>query len=280
MRSTLRLLIIACIAVIATRSALAQADPAHGSHATLNNGLVGEPAENSSDGNIARLGNTLWPSPVADEDLHLFLLSEILEYRLKKGDDEAAWDVFGWVGGDYNRLWVKSEGTASTAKRSGDADLQLLYGHLISAYFDLQAGVRVEQVWDGESDHSRGFLALGVQGLAPHYFDVEPTLFLSQDGDLSARATVTYDILLSQRLILQPRLEGNAASRSRKDFGVGSGVNNLEAGLRLRYEITREFAPYIGINWSSSFGETADLLRSGGEQTSARSLVAGFRIWF
>ncbi len=191
------------------------------------------------------------------------------------------WDVFGWHGGDYNRLWIKSEGSASTRNSSGDGDFQLLYGRLISRYFDFQLGFRYEQLWNDEgSDHSRGFGVIGFQGLAPYYFDIEPTLFVSQDGDVSARFTATYDILLTQRLILQPRIEGNAAVQDNEKFSVGSGINNVEAGLRIRYEFKREFAPYIGINYGRRFGETADFARMDDEDTQDWSFVSGVRLWF
>ena len=222
-----------------------------------------------------------WPSPVDDEITHTFFLSEILEYRLNEGIDTADWDLYGWHGGDYNRLWFKSEGSAATQKSSGNSDFQLLYGRLISRFFDLQIGLRYEQRWsDTGSDRSRGSAAIGVQGLAPYYFDLEPTLFVSQDGDVSARITATYDILLTQRLILQPRIEGVAAVQRNEDFGVGSGLNNIETGLRIRYEFKREFAPYLGINYGKQFGETADLVRDEGEDPSIWSLVSGVRLWF
>ena len=222
-----------------------------------------------------------WPNPVDDMDTFTFFLSEILEYRTKNGDDEMTWDVFGWHGGDYNRLWIKSEGSASTRNSSGDGDFQLLYGRLISRYFDFQLGFRYEQLWNDEgSDHSRGFGVIGFQGLAPYYFDIEPTLFVSQDGDVSARFTATYDILLTQRLILQPRIEGNAAVQDNEKFSVGSGINNVEAGLRIRYEFKREFAPYIGINYGRRFGETADFARMDDEDTQDWSFVSGVRLWF
>ena len=218
---------------------------------------------------------------VDDRILHTFFLSEIFEYQWNKGEEEARWDVFGWHGGDYNRLWIKSEGNASTGKRSGEGDFQLLYGRLISRYFDFQAGLRYEQLWnDDESDHSRGSAAIGFQGLAPYYFDIEPTLFVSQDGDVSARFTGSYDILLTQRLIVQPRIEGSAAAQDNEKFGVGSGLNNIEAGLRFRYELQRELAPYIGVNYGRRFGETAELTRSDGEDAQKWSFVLGVRFWF
>ncbi len=223
----------------------------------------------------------VWPEPVDDMETFNFFLAEIFEYRIKQGENDAQWDVFGWHGGDYNRLWIKSEGGAATEKGSGQGDLQLLYGQLISRFFDFQVGLRHEQLWNSDkSDQSQSSLAIGFQGLAPYYFDIEPTLFISQDGDVSARFTGTYDILLTQRFILQPRIEGLAAAQENKDFGVGSGLNDIETGLRLRYEFTRKFAPYVGVNYARFFGETQDLARSEGEDTNNWSFVSGVRFWF
>lgn len=225
--------------------------------------------------------NLDWPSPVDDEVTHTFLLTEVLEYQMSEGENEARWDFFGWHGGDYNRLWLKSEGRAATATTSGSGDLQVLYGRLISRYLDFQVGARFEQTWDSEdSEHTRTSASIGVQGLAPYYFDIEPTFFVSQDGEVSGRFTGTYDILLSQRLVLQPRLESIAAIQDNRTFGIGSGINDIEAGLRLRYEIKREFAPYIGVTFEKVLGETASYARNEGDDTQKWSLVAGLRLWF
>lgn len=219
-----------------------------------------------------------WPSPVDDQETNTFLLSELLEAAWSQGDAEARWDVFGWSGGDYNRLWVKTEGGATDS--AGDADFQLLYGRMVSRFFDFQVGLRVERSWRTGSDRSRSLGAIGVQGLAPYYFDLEPTLFVSQDGEVSGRVTGTYDLFITQRLILQPRLEGVAAVQDQEEFGMGSGMNNVEAGLRLRYEIRREFGPYIGLNFAKRYGETAALARGDGESTQEWSFVTGIRLWY
>ena len=220
-----------------------------------------------------------WPNPVDDEEPETYLLSELLEYRVGTGGGDARWDVFGWYGGDYNRLWLKSEGVAATSESSGEADFQILYGRLISPFFDFQLGVRYEERWSTDTDRGRAHLAVGVQGLAPYYFDVEPTLFVSQRGDVSARFTVTYDVLLGQRLVLQPRFEGTAAWQENEDFQVGSGMNAVETGLRLRYEITREFAPYIGLNYEARYGETAHFVRDEGGSPEQWFFVSGLRLW-
>lgn len=278
MKSSLFLTIVTAFLI----SEVAVAEPPYGNERS--NGEKIEALPLSRNHSLAKFNlapKENWPEPIEDEVAHAFFLAEIFEYRWNENDDEARWDAFGWYGGDYNRVWIKSEGSASTAESSGEGDVQLLYGRLISRYFDFQVGLRYEQLWDGNGeDNSRSFAAIGVQGLAPYYFDIEPTLFVSQDGDVSARFTGTYDILLTQRLILQPRIEGNAAVQENREFGVGSGINDIEAGIRIRYEVQREFAPYLGIVYGRTFGETKDFARLEGEDTQECSLVAGVRFWF
>jgi len=223
-----------------------------------------------------------WPEPIEDSMRFGFLLFDQLEYRMKNNaDDTVRWDVVGWYGGDYNRLWLKTEGEWRTSgERGGEAEVQALYGRLIAPFWDFQAGLRYDQFSGAGFDRSRGFAVIGLQGLARYRFELEPALFISQDGDVSARLTATYDLLLTQRLILQPRLDFDAAVQSAKKFGVGEGVNSVGLGLRLRYEITREFAPYIGVHWLGRFGETADLARRGGGRADDIALVFGVRLWF
>ena len=215
------------------------------------------------------------PPPVADQQQFGFLLFERLEY----GRDGLRWDILGWRGGDVHRWWFKSEGDQSTRGRGGEADVQLLRGRLISPNYDLQYGLRFEGQW-GDGTRGRAFAVIGLQGLAPYRYEIEPALFISQDGDVSARFTASYDLLLTQRLILQPRLETEAALQRVERFGVGSGLNDLELALLLRYEIRREFAPYVGISWKKSFGDTARFLRREGEDPSQFRLLAGVRAWF
>lgn len=215
------------------------------------------------------------PPPVADQQQFGFLLFDRLEY----GRDGLHWDLLGWRGGDLHRWWFKSEGAQSTRGRGGEADLQLLRGRLISPFLDLQYGLRYEGQW-GDGTRGRAFAVIGLQGLAPYRYEIEPALFLSQDGDVSARFTATYDMLLTQRLILQPRLETNLALQKVERFGVGSGLNDLELALLLRYEIRREFAPYIGLSWRNSFGDTARFRRREGEDPHQLRLVFGVRAWF
>lgn len=218
-----------------------------------------------------------WPTPVDDSMPFAFVLADRLEYSWNnKGRDSSVWDVQGWVGGDYNKFWFKTEGETIASGRTEDAEVQALYARLISPFWYLQAGVR----YDARPEPKRGYAALGVHGLAVYWFDVEATAFVSDGGDTSARFEAEYDLLFTQRLILQPRIETNIAFGADAPRGVGKGVNDLQLGLRLRYEIRREIAPYIGVTWRKKYGDTADLARIAGEDVENRSIVAGVRFWY
>ena len=226
-----------------------------------------------------------WPPPVNDQENHLFTLVDVLEYRPStggsQGSDDYRWDIEGWYGGDYNRLWFKSEGQRGTAfKADYDVDFQLLYGRFIQKYYDFQIGPRVETQTFRGRNVTRGLGVIGIEGLVPYNYEFESALFIDQNGAVSARLSLTKDMLLTQRLILQTRLETNAAIQRVEEFTTGSGLNNLELGFRLRYEIRREFAPYVGISLDRSFGETATLVRQEGGDPSQIRFVVGVRAWF
>ena len=187
-------------------------------------------------------------------------------------------DLIGWYGGAYNRLWFRGEGEQRTARQGGEGEAHMYYGRLVTPYWDALAGIRVDGHW-GEESGTRAHLALGVVGLAPMRFELSPTLFISQDGDVSARFEAEYQLLVTQRVVLEPELELNAALQSVPEWGIGSGWNDVELGLRLRYEIRREFAPYIGYAWTRRLGETADLARPEGGPASQGTFVAGLRVW-
>jgi len=226
-----------------------------------------------------------WPSPVNDQEHRLFTLVDVLEYRPSTTERDSTsdyrWDIEGWYGGDYNRLWFKSEGQRNTAfKADYDVDFQLLYGRFIQKYYDIQVGGRVETQSFRGANVTRGQTVIGIEGLVPYNYDLEAALFIDLDGKVSGRLSLTKDFLLTQRLILQGRFETNAAVQRAERFTTGSGLNNLEFGVRLRYEIRREFAPYIGFSLERSFGETATLVRQEGGDPSQVRFVAGLRAWF
>lgn len=201
----------------------------------------------------------------------------IAEVKIRDGRDGFAWDGEAWYGGDINRLVVKTEGEGDFGGGGVEtAEVQALYSRAIGPYFDLQGGVR----YDFRPDPSRVYATLGFEGLAPGFFDVEGALFLSNKGELMARLEGYYDQRITQRLILQPRAELNFAAQSSEEIGVGKGLVDAELGLRLRYDIAREFAPYIGVQYERTFGETRDFRRDEGESTGGWSFLAGIRMWF
>ncbi len=223
-------------------------------------------------------------SPVEDSPIRSFFLFDQLEHTTTrytgggKGNDALRFNTAGWIGGDYNRIWLYTEGTKPNSGKLEDVDVQLLYGRLVAPFWDLQAGLRYSKPRpDGPS---RNYAVFGVQGMAPYRFEVQAAAYLSERGDVSARAELEYELLLTQRWILQPRLATNFALQEVKDQGVGRGLNDLELGLRLRYEIKREFAPYVGVSWHTRYGGTAQFARDRGEPVGGWSMVAGVRLWF
>lgn len=202
-----------------------------------------------------------------------------LEYSFNKNEPNALrFNAQGWVGGDYNRLWINTQGSRIGNGSYEDTDVQALYGRLVSPFWDLQTGLRY--LYPRADGSKRGSAVFGIQGLAPYWFDIQAASFVSDRGEISGRVEVEYELLLTQRLILQPRMESDAAIQQVKELGVGSGINSLEFGLRLRYEIRREFAPYIGVSWQRQYGETASLTRARGEDIRSLGLVFGLRAWF
>ena len=210
-----------------------------------------------------------------DDPLLLTVILDQMETRDATGDNTFSWDGEGWLGKDLNKFWFKTEGER-TAGNTDDAELQFLYSKAIARYWDFQLGVR----YDFEPSPSRSWAAIGVKGLAPYFFDIDAAVFIGESGRTALRFEAEYELLLTQRLILTPDIEINLYGQNDPDVGIGAGLSDLEAGLRLRYEIRREFAPYIGVNWSRLFGNTADFARIAGEKSSETQLVIGLRAWF
>ena len=198
-----------------------------------------------------------------------------LETQVREGEDLYLWDIQGYYGGPTERLWFKSEGEGAWGTAPDDTEVQALYARAFKPFWDVQAGIR-HDIAGPDTTHA----VIGVQGLAPYMFEVDAALFLSTRGDLTARIEAEVDQRITQRLILQPRIEANLSAQDIPLLGVGAGLDQIEAGARLRYEIAREFAPYIGIEQSWRTGRGADLARLRGEATSATSLLAGIRFWF
>ena len=214
-----------------------------------------------------------------DRQITVFTAADQLEYGTTQPGRPIRWDLAGWVGNSYKRLWIKSEGDWNTSGGGNEFDLRAEYSRLISPFWEIQGGVRLEGLRRGSRTDTRGHLEFGLLGLAPYWFQLEPELFIAQDGQVSARLTAEYDLLITQRLIAQPRVETYVAFSENRTFGVGSGLNYIEPGFRLRYEIRREFAPYVGVNWFRKLGGTASLARRDGEKFGDPALVIGVRAW-
>ncbi len=232
------------------------------------------------------LGMALTLSPasaaaqIMDDKIYTFLLFDQIEYRQTGDANPVGWEMLGWIGGDYNRFWIKSEGEQATVGSGGDVEVQALYSHLIAPFWEVQAGLRLDARYGGGGDDVRVLLVFGFEGLAPYWFEMEPAVFVSHEGHVSARLTTTYDMFITQRFIVQPRLEVNVAVQEVPEFGVGDWLNDIDLGVRLRYELWREYAPYGGIRWVRRFGGTADFARLAGEEVSELALVGGLRVWF
>lgn len=235
----------------------------------------------------AHAADTAFPAGAMDEPRDIFrrehgairthrILIDQLEVGIRNGRDSYAWDAQAWYGGAINRLWIKTEGEGEFGERPERVEVQALWSRALDPWFNLQAGVR----YDFRPDPERGYLVLGIEGLAPYWFEVDGALFLSDRGDVSARFEGEYDLRITQRLILQPRLELDFALQDDPAIGVGSGLSSTEAGLRLRYEIVPEFAPYIGVQYGRAFGDTARFRRAAGEDVGGWSLLLGVRTWF
>ncbi|MHB8811725.1 MAG: copper resistance protein B [Steroidobacteraceae bacterium] len=213
-----------------------------------------------------------WPQPVENDRSFGYALLNQNELRVGSSTSYR-WDGEGWYGGDLDRLWVKSEGSVDTSDGTrGEAEVQGLYSRAVSPFFNVQGGMRYDF-----DPASRGWAALGVEGFAPLNWEIGAFAFLSSGGHLGARFEGDYDLYLTQRLVLQPQFELNAYSRPDRAARIGTGLTDGDFGLRLRYELRREFAPYIGLTYEARYGATADLARAAGFSVSEVRFVAGIR---
>ncbi|WP_349568859.1 copper resistance protein B [Azotobacter salinestris] len=207
--------------------------------------------------------------------LNSLLLFEKLEYQDADDGSALVWDANAWIGGDVDRLWLRSEGERTNG-HTEQAELQALWGHAIGPWWELVGGVRQ----DFKPASAQTWAAFGIQGMPFYGLDTEITAYYGEGGQTSLRLEADYDILLTNRLILQPTAEANFYGRNDRERGVGSGLGEIEAGLRLRYEITRQFAPYLGVTWGRLYGNSEDLARDAGEDEEEARFVAGIRLWF
>jgi len=217
----------------------------------------------------------LWPSLAqAMEDQTYSYVRIDGDVGTNNGETISSWDGIGWIGGDVNKLYVTSQGEANESGLES-AEVQALWSRMIAPFWDVQAGVR-------HDFEPQGFTsaALGVQGLAPYLFEVDAHAYLSENGDLFARAEVEYELLFTQRLILSPDVELNVYASDVPELDVASGIATVEANLRLRYEVTRKFAPYAEVTYESALGDTADLRRAAGDDVDTTIFRVGLRLIF
>lgn len=205
-----------------------------------------------------------------------FVSLDLAELQVRQGKNGYRWEGEAWFGGDINRLALKYEGEGKFGGAVDDAEFQALYSRALDPYWNLQTGIR----YDVKPNPSRTYLAVGVEGLAPYWFELAGTTFISSKGDVHFRAEGYYDQRITQSLILQPRFEANFSAQDVADIGVGSGLSEFELGLRLRYEIVREFAPYVGVEWAAKSGDTKRFARAAGEDPSVINFVFGIKAWF
>ena len=210
-----------------------------------------------------------------DDPFLTMITIDQLEKRDANSSKPFAWEVQGWAGYDLDKLVFKTEGERADGKTE-KAELQLLYGKAIDPNWDIQLGFR----HDFYPKPSQNWAVIALQGVAPYYFETDANLFIGEDGQTALRLESEYEMMLTQQWVLSPEIELNIHGKNDEEREVGSGLSNIEAGLRLRYEVKREFAPYIGIHWEKKFGKTADYAREEGEDTSDAQFVIGIRAWF
>lgn len=215
------------------------------------------------------------PHRMRGDSVFTFVLLDQLEWQTGGSAHGASWDAKGWVGGDRNRLWFRTEGQADDG-RLGDAEAHMFYGRAFARWWDVVLGVRQ----DLRPGPAQTWAAFGVQGLAPYWFEVEATGYVSEGGQTAARLEADYELLLTNRLIMQPRLELNLYGKSNQERGVGAGLGTTDIGLRMRYEFRRELAPYIGVTWHNTHGETREFVSTSGDAVSRLRFVAGLRLWY
>lgn len=212
---------------------------------------------------------------VHDRAIHYFVLADQFEWQVGEGTKGLNWDTKSWVGGDRNRIWVRSEGETDSA-RVDHAEGHVLYGRAISRWWDLVGGVRQ----DFRPGPARTWATIGLQGLAPQWFEIEATVYVGASGRTHLRLEAEYDLLLTNRLVLQPLVEMEFYGKSDPERRIGAGLSTADAGVRVRYEVRREVAPYLGLVWQRRFAGTADFARAAGQDVGGWHAIGGVRLWF
>lgn len=209
-----------------------------------------------------------------DDGEYGMILLDQLEWQNLEGADALVWEFDAWYGDDYNKIWFETEGERVDGEEEGR--VEVMWDRIITSWWSVQTGLRQ----DFGAGPTRTWLDLGLQGMSPYFFEIDAAIYIGEQGRTSARFSGEYDLLITQRLILQPELELRLFGKDDPENGIGSGLSDIEVGLRLRYEIRREFAPYVGIHWERKFGRTATFARDEGEDESDVVFVAGLHAWF
>ncbi len=211
---------------------------------------------------------------VHDNGVNSFVLFDQLEWQAGYGESGVSWDTRGWVGRDRDRLWFRTEGESASG-RLADGEAHLLYGRVLGRWWDVVVGARQ----DVRPGPAQTWAAVGLQGLAPYWFEVEATAYVGAGGRTHFRLETEYELLLTNRLILQPLIEVQVYGKADPERGIGAGLSSADAGLRLRYELRRELAPYLGVTWNRQFFGTADYARVAGDEIGGPRLALGLRLW-
>jgi len=281
------------VLILAFGGKLAFAQPEHGSHAMpepsaaagTQDAFVSEkrylPSDSQPTIDPAEAEYHSYETPMMKPGPFGLLVFDQLEYRKIDGDDLFVWEAEGWYGGDVDRLWFKTRGEAlADSFDSGSGELHAYYGRLIAPFWDFQIGARFDDGWGEDDEDSQLLGAIGIEGRVPYNYEVAATLFFDEHGDSQARFTAAKELRVAQRIVAETEFETEFAAFDSVERRIGSGFTSVELGLRVRYEIKREFAPYVGISWESKLGKTADRLRADGQAIEELSAVAGIRIWF
>jgi len=267
------------VAVLASIAVLLGPVSASGQDAAMDMGPVqgGSPPPDARDPHAYSGGQDFGPLKLelADTRRLASLRVDNLEAVRTRGNTLVPYDLEAWYGRTYDRAVLKAEGDIDGGELA-EARTELLWGHAFAAFWDSQLGVR----YDSGAGPNREWLAFGVEGIAPYWFEIEATAYLGEAGQSALRLDASYDLLLTQKLVLQPRIEANIYGKRDVERGLGSGLSDVSAALRVRYEIRRELAPYFGIEWVRKYGETEDLARAAGDDPNDARLVAGLRFWF
>ncbi len=222
-----------------------------------------------------------FPEPVPDDQLYAFTLFEQLEYRVATDDETAdhfGWEAQGWIGGDFKKFWWKNEGEAVfDGPDEGETETDLLYSRLITPFWNFQVGVQYANEWGEDDYEDRWSGVIALKGLAPYRFELDNSLYVSEDGDVTVEIEAEYDLRITQRLVLQPRAEMGFAFQDVPERNLGAGMTDVKLDLRLRYEIQRELAPYFGVRSRFLVGETDSIAEAGGEDSEQLFFLAGLR---